>query len=189
MAAFHPLRTSACPDILTQMRVIASGLAAVVLLSVPLQAATPDELCARLRTFETAPLPKGERRWVEFHWGYDQAAFLSWACRHSKDQLTKTTCDWLMAHTDQEFTMQLPLRIMKCHGYRFPKFASLDWKGIEGTIELRGASSRRVLLDLNYRDLPKGEQAVRISVEDSNVRYDPDELPPIEPMPKDKPSA
>lgn len=173
---------------------VASGLAAVVLVSMSVQAAARDELCTRLRTFETAQLPKQERRWVEFHWGFDQAPITawSWACRHSKDQLAKTTCDWLMNHTNQEFSMQLPQRIMTCHGYRFPKSASLDWKGIEGTIELRSASNRRVLMDLNYRDLPNGEQAVRVSVEDSNVRYDKDELPPIEPMPKDtklKPSA
>jgi hypothetical protein len=88
-----------------------------------------------------------------------------------------------MHHTNQEFSMELPQRIMACHGYRFPKFAFYDWKGIEGTIELRRATDRRVLMDLNYRDLPNGEQALRLSVEDSNGRYEPDELPPIEPMP------
>jgi hypothetical protein len=160
--------------------------------STPADAAAPDQLCARLRTLETAQLPKGERRWFEFHWGFDHASFWSWGCRHSNDQLAKATCDWLMNHTNQEFSMQLPHRIMTCHGYRFPKFAYYDWDGIEGTIELRSVSDRRVQMDLNYRDLPNGEQAVRVSVGDSKTRYDPDELPPIQPMPKDtkqKPSA
>ena len=53
----------------------------------------------------------------------------------------------------------------------------------------RGASDRRILMDLNYRDLPHGEQAVRVSVEDANKTYDPDELPPIEPMPAARKAA
>ena len=87
--------------------------------------------------------------------------------------------------------MLLPQRIMACHGYRFPKFAPLDWKRMEGTIQLRAPSDRRVLMDLNYGGLPNGEQAVRVSVEDSNANYDPEEIPPIEPMsngPGQKPS-
>lgn len=167
------------------MRVIASGLVIAALMSTSVQAATSDELCARLRTFEAAQLPKGQRRWLEFHWGFDQASIWSWACRHSKDQLAKTTCDWLMPHTNQEFSMQLSQRIMACHGYRFPKFAIYDWKDLKGTIELRGSSDRRIRMDLNYRDLPDGEQAVRVSIENSNASYGPDVLPPIEPMPKD----
>jgi hypothetical protein len=161
-------------------------LAVAALVSTPVQAAAPDELCMRLRTFETAQLPNAERRWVEFHWGYDQVAIWSWACRHSKDKLAKTTCDWMMHHTNREFTMLLPQRVMACHGYSFPKFASYDWSRMAGTIELRGAADRRVLMDLNFRDLPNGEQAMRVSVEDSNGRYEPDELPPIEPMQSDQ---
>lgn len=174
------------------MRVIAWGIAIAALVSTSVEAATPDELCAKLHTFETAQLPKGERRWVEFHWGFEKASIWSWGCRHSKDQLAKATCDWLMHHTNQEFSMQLPHRIMTCHGYSFPKFAYYDWDGIKGTIDLRSASNRRVQMDLNYRDLPNGEQAVRVSVEDPNTPYNPEELPPIESMPKDateKPSA
>jgi hypothetical protein len=89
-----------------------------------------------------------------------------------------------MPHTNQEFSMQLPQRIMTCHGYRFPKFAFYDWKRMEGTIELRGIDGRRVFMDLNYRDLPEGEQAVRVLVEDTEASYEPEELP-IEPMSED----
>jgi hypothetical protein len=167
------------------MRTKFLGVAVAAIIPTPSQAAVRDELCARLRAFEVAQLPKGERRWIEFHWhfGQDVASIWSWGCRHSKDQLAGTTCGRLMHHTNQEFSMELPQRIMTCHGYHFPKFAFYDWKGIEGTIELRGAIDRRVLMDLNYRDLPNGEQALRVSVGDSNGRYEPDELPPIEPMP------
>jgi len=119
------------------MRVIALSLAAAALVPTSVQAAAPDELCARLRAFETTQLPKDERRWFEFHWGFDRSSFWSWGCRHSKDQLAKATCDWLMNHTNQEFSMMLPHRIMACHGYRFPKFAYYDWDKIIGSIELR----------------------------------------------------
>ena len=78
---------------------------------------------------------------------------------------------------------------MTCHGYRLPKFAHYDWANIAGTVRLRGASDRRILMDLNYRDLPHGEHAVRVSVEDANRTYDPDELPPIQPMPINQKAA
>jgi len=48
---------------------------------------------------------------------------------------------------------------------------------------LRGASDRRILMDMDYRDLPAGEQAVRLSVEDAEKTYEPTELPPIQAMP------
>ena len=53
---------------------------------------------------------------------------------------------------------------------------------IQAGVRLRGASERRILMDLNYRD-SHGEQAVRASVEDANKTCSPDELPPIQSMP------
>lgn len=171
------------------MRANAWGIVVAALISTSSQAAAPDELCARLHSFETAPLRDSERRWVEFHWGFDQAAIWSWACRNSNDALSKATCGWLMHHTNQEFSMLLPHRIMACYGYRLPKFAHYDWSNIAGTIRLRGSSDRRILMDLNYRDLPNGEQAVRLSVEDADETYEPDELPPMQPMSTDHKAA
>ena len=186
MSAFHPLQTSGCADILTVMKASAWGMAVAALLSSSSQAAAPDELCGKLRTFEAAQLPNEERRWFEFHWYFDPKAIWSWGCRHSKDELAKQTCGWLMHHTNQEFSMSLPHRIMRCYGYKFPKYHPTDdWRDIAGTIRLRGAIDRRVLMDLNYRDLPNGEDAVRVSVGDPDKEYEPDELPPIEPMPAD----
>ena len=142
-----------------------------------------DQLCPQLQMFEVAKLSGHDRRWVEFHWGNDKSAIWSWACSHSKDQLAKATCDWLMHHTNQEFSMMLPHRIMACHGYTFPKFAYYDWSGVQGTIRLRGASDRRVLMELNYGHLPDGEQAVRLSVEQDGQSDEPKDLPPIQPLP------
>jgi hypothetical protein len=123
------------------------------------QAAAPGDLCTQFRTFEAAQLEKGQRRWIEFHWYFDPTAIWSWGCRHSKDEVATTTCGWLMHNTNQEFPMVLPHGIMRCHGYTFPKYAGDDWRKIAGTIALRGPTDRRVLMDIDYRDLPGGEQA------------------------------
>jgi hypothetical protein len=146
-----------------------------------------EGLCAKIRTFETAPAATTDnlkdRRWVEFHWGFDKDALWSWGCRHSVHQVSGETCSWLAGHTNQEFAMILPQSIMECYGYRLPKFASYDWNDIVGTIKLRGAGERRLILELNYRDLPNGEVAMRLAVEGSGVEYEPDQLPSILPMP------
>ena len=81
--------------------------------------------------------------------------------------------------------MELPRRIMTCYGYRFPKSASNRWSHIAGTITLRDAPRYRLVMDLNYRDLPGGEVAVRVAREASGERYEPEDLPPIEPMPRE----
>ena len=146
------------------------------------QAGMVDQLCPRLRTFEAAKLSGADRRWVEFHWGNDKTSIWSWGCRHSKDQLAKATCDWLMQHTNQEFSMMLPHRIMACHGYTFPKRAYFDWDGVEGTIRLRGAANRHVLMELAYSHLPERETAVRLAVEEDGHSYEPDKLPSIQPL-------
>lgn len=156
-----------------------------VLLAAAPGCALAHELCSTLRTFERSEMQQdGERRWVEFHWGYDPDAIWSWGCRHSDDKTAKATCDWLLSHTSREFSMQLPLAMMTCYGYRVPRFAYLDWAGIAGTITLRDDDTHRLVMDLNYRDLPKGEVAVRLSREILGRRYIPEQLPPIEPMAK-----
>jgi hypothetical protein len=164
------------------------SIAFAVIVPQSVNATMADELCPRLRAFEAAQLPGAERRWIEFHWGFDKASIWSWGCRHSPDQLAKTTCQWLMQHTNQEFSMMLPHRIMACYGYRFPKFAYYDWNGMIGTVRLRGRNDRRLLMDLDYGHLPAGEEAVRVSVEDPDKSYEPDELPRIEPMARDTPA-
>ena len=78
--------------------------------------------------------------------------------------------------------MALPQSVMTCYGYRFPRHAVYDWAGLAGTITLRGKQGRRLILDLQYRDLPQGEVAMRLAVEDEDARYEPDKLLPILPM-------
>lgn len=83
--------------------------------------------------------------------------------------------------------MILPHRIMSCHDYRLPKLAYYDWENIRGTIRLRGPIDRRIVMDLNYGDFPNGEQAVRVSVEDADVNYQPSSLPELRPLAADVP--
>ena len=79
--------------------------------------------------------------------------------------------------------MMLPQGIMACYGYQFPLRSSYDWSGMVGTITLHGRKGNRLLLDLNYRDLPHGEVAMRLSIEAEDGDYAVDQLPPIEAMP------
>ncbi|WP_157081346.1 hypothetical protein [Novosphingobium naphthalenivorans] len=153
----------------------------------PLLAATT--LCDVIRNFEMAAPAKSdnphERRWVEFHWGFDHSpdTIWSWGCQHSAQQIAGQTCTWLKDNTNQEFAMILPQSIMACYGYHFPTHSFYDWAGMTGTITLRGHKGTRLLLDLNYRDLPNGEVAMRLAVETEDGVYVPDELPSIAPMP------
>ncbi|TZG24734.1 hypothetical protein [Sphingomonas montanisoli] len=158
--------------------------------SQPATAATT--LCDVIRSFETAVPAKidnpRERRWIEFHWGFDHSpgTIWSWGCQHSTQAIASQTCGWLKDNTNQEFAMMLPHGIMACYGYRFPAHANTDWSELKGTIALHGRNGNRLLLDLNYRDLPLGEVAMRLAVEHENGDYIPEELPAIATMPVTK---
>ncbi len=166
-------------------------------LAIALMGAQPalaaDPLCDVLRRLETVAPERvdnpRERRWVEFHWGFDHSgdAVWSWGCRHSGQSIAAVACVWLRDHTNQEFTMMLPQNVMACYGYRFPRSAQYDWAGVAGKITLHGRRGNRLLLDLDYRDLPHGEVAMRLAVEAENGNYEPEELPPIAPMTASKP--
>jgi hypothetical protein len=105
-------------------QVLLVGLVAV---SAPANAA--DKLCEKLQVFERSkPARSSERRWFEFHWGFEHVdALWSWGCRHSQDDVANATCKWLVDNTNQEFSMMLPLEIMRCYGYGIPPHASYDW--------------------------------------------------------------
>jgi hypothetical protein len=143
-----------------------------------------DTLCNVIKRLETADTETGagQRRWVEFHWGFDPDSDWSWGCQHSSDKVAGQTCKWLQDHTNQEFTMVLPQGIMSCYGYSFPRHAAYDWDGMVGTIVLHGQRGRKLVLDLNYRDLPHNEVAMRLAIELDNADYEPRDLPPIAPL-------
>lgn len=90
-----------------------------------------------------------------------------------------------MHHTNQEFRTLLPVRILSCYGYRFPRTVAYDWIGIEGAFTLHGGSERTLILEMAHRGLPPAESAVRLTVFGPSDYYDPEEAAPIETLPPD----
>jgi hypothetical protein len=44
----------------------------------------------------------------------------------------------LIHHTSREFPMGLAQGVMRCHGYRFPKGAIVDWHDMSGNDTIAG---------------------------------------------------
>jgi hypothetical protein len=166
------------------MRAPTLCLVTAALLACSTPAVAGDELCKTIQAFERSkPQHANERTWFEYHWGFARDSFWSWGCRHSRDEVAKATCQWLLENTSREFSMMLPHSIMQCYGYRFPRFSFYDWASMAGTIRLRGSHGTTLVMDLNYRDLPNGEVGLRVSREVPGRQYEPEDLPPIEPFP------
>lgn len=81
--------------------------------------------------------------------------------------------------------MALPQGVMACYGYRFPRHAVYDWTRLAGTVTLRGKHDQRLILDLQYRDLPRGEVAMRLAAGAEDAHAGAADLPPIIPMLQD----
>ena len=144
--------------------------------------ARADDLCDYLKAFEEAPFDRSQeetgRRWFEMHWN---GAFLvdQWglSCSPSPNAAEQALCQWLVEHSSFEFSSNLPLGILQCHGYRFPDTpdAWIDWSA---TIELWTEDGRLHLLEVNLVGMDDHSPAVRYSVFDTDGG-DPDfELPP-----------
>lgn len=141
---------------------------AVIAFPMSARAAPParNDLCDQLKTFESAPLSTGRdakpiRRYVEFQWSGNWMMGGYWGCRHSQDAVSKTFCAYLRDNTNQEFHAELPIRVLRCHGYVFPA-QSTDWESWTSDIVLTRSDDRRVDMDV---DLVPGtvDAAVRIS--------------------------
>jgi hypothetical protein len=126
-----------------------------------------DDLCGRLRAFEAAPFEVGSdgqpiRRFVEFQWSDSWLTGGTWGCRHTPDAVARSFCSYLIDNTNQEFSVALPWRVLKCHGYVFPSY-STDWNNWTADIVLRGSRDDRSLdLDV-YLIHGSVDAAVRIS--------------------------
>jgi len=130
-----------------------------------------DETCSRLHAFEHAAFSvsangKPVRRWIEFHWigawlDFDKG--FSWKCLNSDSAAAKTLCEWLIDNTSIEFQANLPLRIMKCYGYRTPDFA--QWSEWKAETELHGKDQDRFLrLEIDQLGRASAHAAIRLSV-------------------------
>ena len=76
----------------------------------------------------------------------------------------------------------VPQSIMACYGYRFAPGATLPWQGLVGNFVLKDQGGRRVTLELDCRDLPSGEDALRLVIEETGKTDQPAKLPRIKPF-------
>jgi hypothetical protein len=165
-----------------------SSLVFLAALALSSPAASADrDLCGELRNFETAaPDPSdnpAERRWLEIHWA-GEGAGTKWSrgCRHSKQEMATLACLMVMNQVRPSNVYAVPQSIMACYGYRFAPGAVLPWQGLVGNFVLKDQGGRRVTLELDFRDLPDGEEALRLVFEEAGKAYQPAKLPRITPF-------
>jgi hypothetical protein len=120
-----------------------------------LHAASPpkDGLCEQLKLFEAAPLSTGGdakpmRRFVEFQWTGNWLVGDPWGCVHTPDAMAKSFCAYLVGHTNQEFPNDLPIRVLRCHGYVFPG-RGRAWSEWTSYIELAADDERSTDMDVH----------------------------------------
>lgn len=132
--------------------------------------AADDEICTRLHAFETVPQQLGEttstRDWIEMRWvgawmDLDNGWHLE--CRHSSSKSATELCGWLVENTSFEFSNHLPMRILECHEFRFPRpYPNADmW--IETIPLFPETGDQHMVLEIALGG-HKGDNAVRYSV-------------------------
>ncbi|HEX7712347.1 MAG TPA: hypothetical protein VF418_15555 [Sphingomonadaceae bacterium] len=147
-----------------------------------------DVICDKLDDYAKAQwAQKGDpiqRYWVEFHWGIDTDpdTFWSWGYGHSNDVASANLCKWLMDNTNQEFRSELPIRVQRCMGYRFPRYAPTEWQFTDGVVRHQAHDGSWLVLEVSSQGMRSGESAVRISFDSVDRNLDPEELPPIRSM-------
>jgi hypothetical protein len=162
---------------------VASFAAGLILLLASSEASA-DELCTRLKPFEAARFdgieqPKG-RRWVELHWvgrWLDLKNGWGFNCLSSGDEGAKKLCSWLVDHSPSEFSTYLPIGILECYGYQFPKPYD-EWANWRSDIQLSGYK-RQLLLEVNFLGFEGESGAIRLSAFADNVFNATAPLPPM----------
>lgn len=90
--------------------------------------ATDREICKQLAAFETAPralaVDHTARDWVELRWAgawldLDHGWHLE--CTHSDTDAAGRLCGWLLKNSPYEFGYYVPLQILECSGFKFPR--------------------------------------------------------------------
>lgn len=129
-----------------------------------------NAICDYVKAFESAPFERDASgrekfRWIEMHWigiwlDFDHGWHLE--CRHSPDNASAAFCNWLSSNTSFEFEEDLPLRILTCHGYRFPG----SWTEIgliKSEFHLYSPLTGEILLQTNFQDHRSSDSAMRLS--------------------------
>jgi hypothetical protein len=161
---------------------------AAALLAVPQGAMAQDALCEQLDAYAAAqwnersePIP---RYWVEFHRGIqaDAGNSWSWGCRDAGDNASGEFCDWLMENSSRSFQTYLPFALLKCMGDQVPDQAAAERQFIQGKFRRQAQDGSWVVLEVTSNGLSPGESAVRISFDAEDRRFDPEELPAMQPF-------
>lgn len=149
--------------------------------------AADDEICTRLHAFETAPRPLGEtgstRDWIEMRWvgawmDFDNGWHLE--CRHSSSNSAAELCGWLIENTSFEFSNYLPIRLLECHDFKFPRpYPNADtW--IEKLALFPETGDEHMVLEIALGG-HKGDDAIRYSVFVGPAAEQKNRLPPLFP--------
>lgn len=79
-------------------------------------AAKADELCSKLKDFETAARAgdAAKPQWVDVYWAVNDDAVFSAACVHHRMPASGALCGWLIDNMSKEFAGLLPKRILEC---------------------------------------------------------------------------
>ena len=105
-------------------------------------------------------------RWIEVHWignwlDFDHGWHLE--CQPSSDNASKAFCNWLLDNTSFEFSENLPLRFMYCHGYRYPAGGTYI-SGWKSEIDLYSEHVGQIVLQINLQGHKQPDAAVRLTV-------------------------
>lgn len=158
--------------------VLIAAMASALLCPIKAQA---DEICDQLQSFESASFdrsvePSG-RRWFEMRWK-GQWLGDGWGleCSRSGGGVAPDLCQWLVENSSFESPYALPMRILECHGHRFPDQVDWsDWSAVVGWYE----GERESLLEINLLRSDEHSPAIRYSIFDFERDETLAEMPPI----------
>lgn len=132
-------------------------------------ASAADDICSQLSVFHSAPFdqtvqPAG-RRWVELHWrGHwlDLDKGFGKECRSSPDAASKALCRWITVNSSREFPALLPMRMLHCFGYQFPRGAGNEWDNWRSNVSIL-SESRWLLLEIDLVPSSTDDGVIRLS--------------------------
>jgi hypothetical protein len=133
------------------------------------QAAAQDRLCAEVRAFERAAFHRDAagrpvRNVMEYRWvgNWLSSDGFGSECVHPDAAATRL-CGYLRGRTSYEWSSALPMRILECYGYRFPR-PFPHWEGWTGTVSLpTRLEDRALILEMDLRDRDPRHEAIRFS--------------------------
>jgi hypothetical protein len=134
-------------------------------------AAHAETLCDALHAFERTPLTRNasgrlQPRHVDLLWlgPWMDLNNMGYECRHWYDPAGQALCRTLAGHIPQEFRTALPFQIMRCYGYRFPRYVTYKWHAWSAEIRLSDGLVERLRLDVSMSQGGNLRDAIRLVV-------------------------